>query len=209
MKQQQEFVNKTINEQIEQRLKYEEILKQNNELLAKQATLQDQLSNLQSKAYGFDAAKKFDLYKSNQQKNINAHEQHDPLRHKLDTQFEHQQGYNFWEKENKIGHSTKLDDLAKEKGLWVNNQDGNVHKLLNDIDRTGKANNNNVGGTYGSNYAGTGAGLGLNNKNSGSMSKYSPMILNNNNQNLVNNNQLNNSLNKGNQNNQNTYGRKY
>jgi len=210
MKKQQEMMNKMVNEQMEQKVQYEKLLKRNNELLDKESELQDKLAVMQSKAYGFDAAQKVDLYKSNQKRNFNTYDQHDPLRHKIDTQMDHQPGYNFWEKENKIGHSTRLDDLAKEKDLWVNNQDKNVHKLVNDIDRSGKI-NNNVGGNYGSNsnsnnyYGGTNLNSNKNvnpnvnpNANSGGMGKYTGMILNN------NQNQLNNSVNKSN-----TYGKKF
>lgn len=207
MKKQQELVNKAILESMEQKVLYEQLLRQNNALLEKQSSLQDQISIVQSKAYGFDTAKKFDLYKGNQnrQHNINAYGQHDhndPLRNKLDTQAENQQGYNFWEKENKIGHSTRLDDLGKEKDLWVNQQDKNVHKLVNDIDRT--KGNNYVGGNYGT-YGGTNVNKSVN-VNPNSMGKYSNMILNNN----PKENQLNNSYNKGKDNTiNNTYARKY
>ncbi len=183
MKEQQTMMNKILAEQMEQKAKYEEIINKNNELLEKQSSLQDKLSIMQSKAYGFDAAKKFDLYKGNQQRNLNANDQYDPLRHKLKTQQDHQQGYNFWERDNKINHANRLDDLSREKDLWVNNQDKNVHKLVNDIDKSSKNNSNNVGGNFGSNnyYGSTNANANKGGiANSGNMGKYSNMILNNN-----------------------------
>ena len=49
----------------------------------------------------------------------------------------------YWNKDNeniKEQRSSALDDLAKQKGLWINNPTKNVIKLVNDIDNTIKIN---------------------------------------------------------------------
>jgi hypothetical protein len=100
----------------------------------------DNINLLKSKAFGYDIAKKYETYK----KGGNAKRQDDnPLE------------YNVWERENPIYNkqSSRLDELAKEKKLWISNHDSSINKLINNIEQS--------------------SGIGTN------MRKYSPIIINN------------------------------
>jgi chromosome segregation ATPase len=99
----------------------------------------DNINVLKSKAFGYDIAKKYETYKNDSSAK---RQDHNPLE------------YNIWERENPvyIKQMSRLDDLAKEKKLWISNHENSINKLINDIQHS--------------------SGIGTN------MRKYSPMIIN-------------------------------
>jgi hypothetical protein len=113
--------------------------RQKNKKLEELNSIQmDNIDVLKSKAYGYDIAKKYETYK----KDGNSKRQDDnPLE------------YNIWERENPIYNkqTSKLEDLAKEKKLWISNHENSINKLINNIEHS--------------------SGIGTN------MRKYSPMII--------------------------------
>jgi hypothetical protein len=142
--------------------------KQENDLLEQNAEQEDKIRVLRSKAYGYDIAKKFEIHQ-NKLKNENEKKAHKLIE-------DEKLAYNFWERENmmQMKNPTKLDDLSKNKQLWINNPTSNIEKLMYDIDTNKvKSNSNIIQSPYG-NIKSKENNLGSN------MRKYSPMILNNN-----------------------------
>ena len=100
--------------------------------------------------------------------------------------------YNFWEKEN-INHlkqSTRLDDMVKEKEMWIGNSNLNLEKLKRNVNNysTNNYNDYKSSNPYGNVNSGGGyEHLNTQNNRSTSnqeppigtnMRKYSPLIIN-------------------------------
>jgi hypothetical protein len=94
-------------------------------LLEKNSELENNYNSLQSRAYGYDIAKKFELHqkKINQEKNNKVLNENDRL------------ALNFWEKENLKNNKvqTKLEDLTKQNALWIGNPSSNIDKLMREV----------------------------------------------------------------------------
>lgn len=117
-----------------------------------------EMNKLKSKAYGYDINKKLE-YQQQRVKpygnNANYMDDDNGL----------------WDNEGRQGNNMRLDQLAKEKQLWIGNPSQNIDKLVNDMDKNYKSNydeinSNNPPNNYYSN----------NNINS-NLRKYSPLIL--------------------------------
>jgi chromosome segregation ATPase len=130
------------------------------------AVLQEKFKNLESKAYGYDIAKKFEMH----QNKLNTQKRYpniiDPNKYRA-IEDDHLAN-NFWEREKLTSNKSpsKLDDLAKQKGLWIGNSSSNIEKLMNDVNIS-KRNEVNL------NMAKYSDSINTN------MRKFSPMILNN------------------------------
>jgi chromosome segregation ATPase len=130
------------------------------------AILQEKFKNLESKAYGYDIAKKFETH----QNKLNTQKRYpniiDPNKYRA-IEDDHLAN-NFWEREKLTSNKSpsKLDDLAKQKGLWIGNSSSNIEKLMNDVNIS-KRNEVNL------NMAKYSDSINTN------MRKFSPMILNN------------------------------
>lgn len=128
--------------------------------------LQEKFKNLESKAYGYDIAKKFEIH----QKKLNTQKKYpnlvDPNKYRA-IEDDHLAN-NFWEREKlSLNKSpSKLDDMAKQKGLWIGNSSSNIEKLMNDVNISKKIEIN-------LNMAKYSESINTN------MRKISPMILNN------------------------------
>jgi hypothetical protein len=129
----------------------------NSKLNEANTVFNDNIDVLKSKAYGYDIAKKYEQHR----KNINLNESS-----KFKQLDSDKMAYNYWERENynDVKNPTRLEELAKEKQLWISNPSGNINKLISDIDSK-KVEQGYVNNPYGRN---------LINSN---MRKYSPMIL--------------------------------
>jgi len=101
---------------------HQEFIKDNN-------ALEEKLKSLQSRAYGYDIAKKFEMY---QNKLNNERESIVVKANKFNSLDSEQMAYNFWEKESNGNskHLTKLEDLTKQKDLWIGNPFSNVDKFM-------------------------------------------------------------------------------
>lgn len=130
------------------------------------ALLQEKFKNLESKAFGYDIAKKFEIH----QNKLNTQKKYpnlvDPNKYRAIE--DNQLANNFWEREklNLNNSPSKLDDMAKQKGLWIGNSSSNIEKLMNDVNIS-KKNEINL------NMAKYSESINTN------MRKFSPMILNN------------------------------
>jgi hypothetical protein len=130
------------------------------------ALLQEKFKNLESKAFGYDIAKKFEIH----QNKLNTQKKYpnlvDPNKYRAIE--DDQLANNFWEREKLTLNKSpsKLDDMAKQKGLWIGNSSSNIDKLMNDVNIS-KKNEINL------NMAKYSESINTN------MRKFSPMILNN------------------------------
>jgi len=130
------------------------------------ALLQEKFKNLESKAFGYDIAKKFEIH----QNKLNTQKKYpnlvDPNKYRAIE--DDQLANNFWEREKLTLNKSpsKLDDMAKQKGLWIGNSSSNIEKLMNDVNIS-KKNEINL------NMAKYSESINTN------MRKFSPMILNN------------------------------
>lgn len=130
------------------------------------ALLQEKFKNLESKAFGYDIAKKFEIH----QNKLNTQKKYpnlvDPNKYRAIE--DNQLANNFWEREKLTLNNSpsKLDDMAKQKGLWIGNSSSNIEKLMNDVNIS-KKNEINL------NMAKYSESINTN------MRKFSPMILNN------------------------------
>jgi hypothetical protein len=117
-----------------------------------------EMSKLKSKAYGYDINKKLEY----QQQRLK------PYGNAI-----HIDDDNLWESDGRVvGGSIKLDQLSKEKQLWIGNPSQNIDKLVNDMDKNYKANEEiNVNSNYGQ------GGNYYNNNINSNLRKYSPLIL--------------------------------
>lgn len=128
--------------------------------------LQEKFKNLESKAFGYDIAKKFEIH----QNKLNTQKKYpnlvDPNKYRAIE--DDQLANNFWEREKLTLNKSpsKLDDMAKQKGLWIGNSSSNIEKLMNDVNIS-KKNEINL------NMAKYSESINTN------MRKFSPMILNN------------------------------
>jgi hypothetical protein len=136
----------------------------NDKILDINSEQEQEIKLLKAKAYGYDIAKKYDIYKhkiNNENKNII-----DPNKHRLVE--DENLAYNFWERENlaQMKNPSKLDDLAKERQLWIANSSKNIDKLVNKTESRDKDH------MYNNPYGNRNNGISTN------MRKVSPMILN-------------------------------
>lgn len=163
LKDKSNYIKKLEEEIRNQKLMIEQLNSKNNKLHETNSKQHETIELLKSKAFGYDIAKKFEIYKNKegnvlQSSNRNMNE--DP---KL--------GYEIWERENVYDKvSGKLNDLTKEKQLWIGNLENNLDKI--GVKSENKRNNLN-------NYE---KKLNYNNHNSSSMAnmmkKISPLLLN-------------------------------
>lgn len=173
---QREDYIKKLEEQIMMKNLAIELAKQKeNELIEHNSILEDKVKSLKSKAYGYDIAKKFEIHqnKINNDKKLN--NQIDPNRHKAVE--DDNLAYNLWERENNnhLRNPSKLEDLTKQKQLWIGNSASNIEKLMFDINaKSMKNNNSNIITSINS-----GDTKNIDSNLNSNMRKYSPMILNN------------------------------
>jgi len=209
-----------------EREKFQGSSKKNVELQEEILALKDKLSVYQARAYGFDVAKKFEIYNRNHYKNslntgttsnantINAvntgntgntvntktnivkskEENFDPFKNYIESGGNEK---NYWDKEKEANiykdqkTSSALDELARQKGLWINYPTRNITKLVSDIDYSTKNNKLKEGYYY---------------PNQSTMNNMSNI----NNMNSMSNSNLNNSTNIGsNVNNSNNWSNDY
>jgi hypothetical protein len=159
----QNYIKKLEEELMHRKLEIELYKKKENDLLEQASILDDKLKILRSKAYGYDIAKKFEVH----QNKINSEKSNiiDPNRNK--TIEDEVLAFNFWERENLHPiKNSKLEDLTKQKGMWIGNPGANIEKFIYDTDSNAIKNNHIVNNPYG-------------NKIQSNMRKFSPMILNN------------------------------
>ena len=179
---QKEIIKKLESKLSSYRQNINELLETNNDIMRINQLQEEHIQKLKSKAYGYDIASKFEAYKT-KQKTV-------PEDNKI-IENDHM-SYNFWEKEN-INHlkqSTRLDDMVKEKEMWIGNSNLNLEKLKRNVNNYSTNNYND----YKSNnpYGNVNSGGGyehLNTQNNRStsnqeppigtnMRKYSPLIIN-------------------------------
>ena len=166
---QDEFIRKLQEEMLSMKLSLNITRNKENELNEQNSILEEKLKKLKSEAYGFDIAKKFEMHqnKKNNEKKYLGHI--DPNRNKAIE--DNHLAYNLWERENITNpkYPSKLEDLTKQKGLWIGNSASSIDKLMYDIDYSEKKPENNL--------------MGNNNRYQNSlntnMRKISPMILSN------------------------------
>lgn len=172
MNAQKEELKKMQEDLMRKQLELEQERKKNNELLEANAVQDDKIKVLKSKAYGFDIAKKFEIHQ-NKINNDNKHNKIDPNRGKYIE--DKNLAYNFWERENiaEMRNPSKLDELSKQKQLWIGNPIGTIEKLMNDIESKNRKNEHTSNNPYGNNRTNN------NNSLNSNMRKYSPLILTN------------------------------
>lgn len=160
-----DYIRKLEQDIIKKNFEMESAKKKENQLNEINSSLEENLRIFKSKAYGYDIAKKFEIYqnKLNNEKfnkmNI------DPNKNKnIEDEY---LAFSLWEKQyNKnISYPTKLDDIARHNGLWIGNSQSNVEKLLYEIDSSNKREK----------YSYNNSNTSINTN----MRKYSPMIINN------------------------------
>ena len=146
---------------VKKNLQIELAKKKENELLEQNSILEDQIRVLKSKAYGYDIAKKFEIYQNKIHNERAYNNTIDPNRNKS---IENENlAYSIWEKQysQNIKHPTKLDEIAKTNGLWIENSASNIERFLYEVNSSKQRREN--------------SGNELINTN---MRKYSPMIIN-------------------------------
>ena len=179
---QKEIIKKLESKLSSYRQNINELLETNNEIMRINQLQEEHIQKLKSKAYGYDIASKFEAYKT-KQKTV-------PEDNKI-IENDHM-SYNFWEKEN-INHlkqSTRLDDMVKEKEMWIGNSNLNLEKLKRNVNNysTNNYNDYKSSNPYGNVNSGGGYEH-LNTQNNRctsnqeppigtNMRKYSPLIIN-------------------------------
>jgi hypothetical protein len=164
IKEQNEYIKKLETELIETRTRMMNMSKNADLLQGSLVNKEVEVNKLKSKAYGYDINKKLE-YQQQRVKPYGSNNYGDD-------------DYGLWENENRNNkNNLKLDQLAKEKQLWIGNPSQNIEKLVNDMDKNYQAHEEQI------NYRD-------NNINS-NLRKYSPLILDqpsNNKQNYANRN---------------------
>ena len=139
-------------------------LYKNSDLLQGSLTQKEvEMTKLKAKAYGYDINKKLEY----QQQRVKPYG---------NTGHYNEGDDGLWENENKINSNLKLDQLAKDKQLWIGNPTQNIDKLMNDMDKNHVGNNSNYdenvnhpGGYYNN--------ISSNSNLNSNLRKYSPLIL--------------------------------
>ncbi len=110
-----------------------------NDLLNINNGLQEKINKLESKAYGYDIAKKFEMHQ-NKKNNEKKYQMADANINKAneDNNFAN----NFWYRESNKQPS-KLEDINKKVGLWVGNSSTNIDKLVTDVENINMRHSNN------------------------------------------------------------------
>jgi hypothetical protein len=167
-KEREDYIKKLEDEIHRKNLEIEIRKKKESELLETNAVLEDNVKVLKSKAYGYDISKKFEIYQNKIHNEKKVHNQVDPNRNKPIE--DDNLAYNLWERESgrNLRMPSKLEDLSKQKQLWIGNSTSNIEKFIYDLDASQKQNYSN---TYNMNNMN-------NNQLSTNMRKFSPMIMN-------------------------------
>lgn len=103
-----------------------------NELMDINGGLLEKINKLESKAYGYDIAKKFEMHQ-NKKNNEKRYQMSDPNSSKANE--DNYLANNFWNRESDSNKQpSKLDDINKKVGLWVGNSSTNIDKLVSDVE---------------------------------------------------------------------------
>jgi hypothetical protein len=157
IKEQNDYIKKLETELIETRTRMMNMSKNADILQGSLVNKEVEVNKLKSKAYGYDINKKLEY----QQQRVKPYGNNNYG----------EDDYGLWENENRNNNNNlKLDQLAKEKQLWIGNPSQNIEKLVNEMDKNYKAHEEfSQNPTNQSNYRD-------NNINS-NLRKYSPLIL--------------------------------
>lgn len=158
IKEQNDYIKKLETELIDTRTRMMNMSKNADVLQDSLMNREVEVNKLKSKAYGYDINKKLEYQQQRVKPNgKNNYGDND---------------YGLWENESAINNNNnmKLDQLAKEKQLWIGNPSQNIEKLVNEMDKNYKPHDE-----YGHNPTNQ-SNYRDNNINS-NLRKYSPLIL--------------------------------
>ena len=170
IKEQNEYIKKLEKELIASRSSMIGLHKNTDILQGNLVQKEVEINKLKSKTYGYDINKKLDYQQQRVKQYINNGNYNDD-------------DNGVWDNEgSKHGDNMRLDQLAKEKQLWIGTPSQNINKLVNDIDKNYKVNYDDAAYNNPSKY------YNNNNNINSNLRKYSPLILDQQNKQLYNKN---------------------
>jgi len=171
IREQNEYIRKLEKELIDSRSKMMGLYKNSDLLQGSLNTKEVEMNKLKAKAYGYDINKKLEY----QQQRVKPY----GASHYVDDD-----NNNLWENDNNLNGNMKLDQLAKERQMWIGNPSLNIDKLINNMDKSHKnhpsnedASNHHSGHYYNNNNNYNNPSSNPSSNLNSNLRKYSPLIL--------------------------------